>query len=337
MTTARILGLVILFAAMAACHPVEEPGGLLEPLEDGVLAQATLDGDVQTGQTEPEPEPEPTPEPEPEPTPEPEPETSEPEPETSEPEPETSAVEDEPALDEPETADLSDEPDTTDVEAELADVGEGATHAADPAAVDSGDEPVAPELPTPEPIPVSQDPEPVRVTLEPVEATPEPAPVVVETVPEPAAELTPPPVVEAPVIDAPPEPVAPVELPEPPPSDADAIAALDDLPRAEPPAAPALEPSAVTTPPVRCEADDPLLAASLGDLEMVRWWSEGGSQRAELSGGGDAVYVVQVGDRVGPDGGKVVRIEPTQVIVGEIGFNLSDEPQITVRPIKLGR
>ena len=70
---------------------------------------------------------------------------------------------------------------------------------------------------------------------------------------------------------------------------------------------------------------------------MTRWWVDGSKTRAELRGPDGALHEVEVGDRVGPDGGKVVRIAPTEVVVGEIGFSLSGDPDILVRVIKLDR
>lgn len=298
MSTGRFVTLGALCAVLG-CHPVEETGGLFEPLEDGVIAQATLDGEVIASAEAAEPE-----------TPAPEPETAEPEPEpeTSEPEPETSDLGEEPlwASVDPDLSEATEAP-------ELTDVGEGATHGSDPDLVDAGEltdavepstEAVVLELPTPQPLPVV---EPEPITLEPM--------------PD----------------DVTPEPATPIELPEPPRSDADAIAALDSITRADAPPAPSLSPDEIAAAPLRCPSGDPLLVAPLGDLEMMRWWTEAGSHRAELRRTGtDEVHVVQIGDRVGPDGGKVVRIEPTQVVIGEIGFSLADEPQITVRQIKLG-
>jgi hypothetical protein len=121
-------------------------------------------------------------------------------------------------------------------------------------------------------------------------------------------------------------------LPEGPRSDADAIAALDSVTRAEAPLA-----ADIRAPIERCESDDPLISASVIDLQMTRWWMELGKHRAELIDRSGALYTVEIGDRVGREGGRVVRIDPTEVIIGEIGFSLASEPQIVVRSIKLAR
>jgi hypothetical protein len=297
MHTDRVLTAIVALALLvvAGCHRVEEPGGLLEPVEDGVVAQATFDdspievSDARRAELdrrhgvreEPEPTPEPTPETTPEPTPEPTPAV-----EILEPIPAEPVV-------------VADDDDS-----------------AEPAG-----EPVA---------------EPV-VELEPV----------VE--PEPTPEATPAPTTEE-------------LLPPGPASDADAVAALDRIERVEAPPAPepiiepepepepepqpepepepVVEPAPaeeILAPTLRCEGESPLLTTFIRDLELLRSWPEAGKMKAELRDRGGVVYTVQVGDRIGPEGGKVVRIERSEVIVGEIGFSLSGDPDILVKEIRLAR
>jgi len=116
-------------------------------------------------------------------------------------------------------------------------------------------------------------------------------------------------------------------LPEVPSSDQAALAALDSLPRRS-----SIE-SLTQTPPCLSGAEG-LLAVPLGQLSMVRAWLDGTLLRAELRGPDGRLYTVVRGDRVGSDGGRVLQVSSTQVVVGEIGFGLDGSPFIVQEAIR---
>ncbi|HCP44655.1 MAG TPA: hypothetical protein DIU15_01265 [Deltaproteobacteria bacterium] len=71
-----------------------------------------------------------------------------------------------------------------------------------------------------------------------------------------------------------------------------------------------------------------LLTTAVRDLSMVRAWVEGGELRGELRDGEGRLYPVVQGDRVGADGGRVVRITRNEIVIGAIGFDLEGRPVI---------
>jgi len=71
-----------------------------------------------------------------------------------------------------------------------------------------------------------------------------------------------------------------------------------------------------------------LLTTAARDFTMVRAWVEGGELRGELRDPEGRLYPVVQGDRVGPDGGRVVRITRNEIVVGAIGFDLEGSPVI---------
>jgi hypothetical protein len=108
-------------------------------------------------------------------------------------------------------------------------------------------------------------------------------------------------------------------VPPPPASDAEAVAALDGLPRS--PARRAPTPSfgeALSAPIERCLPEESLSSTPLTQLEMVRWDSERGRPMATLVTPSGMEFEVEVGDRVGPRGGLVVAIDTGKVTVYEL-------------------
>lgn len=116
-------------------------------------------------------------------------------------------------------------------------------------------------------------------------------------------------------------------LPEAPSSDASALAVLDALPRRS-------SRTAAENPQDCIPAGSGLLSLSLGQLSMVRAWLDGTLLRAELRGPDGRLYTVVRGDRVGADGGRVLQVSSTQVVVGEIGFGLDGSPFIVQEAIR---
>jgi hypothetical protein len=152
-----------------------------------------------------------------------------------------------------------------------------------------------------------------------VAGTPEAAEIDLPTEPE---QFAPPaPVMEAGSVD-----LASV-LPEAPSSDESVLAALDALPRRS-----RVESLVNAQPCLPGPAG--LLAVSLGQLSMVRAWLDGTLLRAELRGPDGRLYTVVRGDRVGSDGGRVLQVSSTQVLVGEIGFGLDGSPFIIQEAIR---
>jgi hypothetical protein len=149
---------------------------------------------------------------------------------------------------------------------------------------------------------------------------------------------------QAPLASIPPAaPVTPrTALPPAPESDRGALLALDAGLRAAAPPAPA--PSfddgtvraGVSLAP--CAPPEPgLLTVPVSQLVMLRSWVEGSELRAELRAPGGELATVVRGDRVGPEGGRVVMVGRDSVLVGEIGFDLSGNPIIVQRTVRLGR
>jgi len=82
------------------------------------------------------------------------------------------------------------------------------------------------------------------------------------------------------------------------------------------------------------QAESGLLSIPLGQLSMVRAWLDGTLLRAELRGPAGRLYTVVRGDRVGSDGGRVLQLSSTEVVVGEIGFGLDGSPFIVQEAIR---
>ena len=309
---------------VAGCHPVDDPGGLLEPLspEDGLVAQANLDGSVTlpgaVEQDEPVAEPEVTP------------------PEVVEPQtPATLILE--PLGDDGEAGVAGTEDPVADETAgdPLAPVDDDDSGAddADSGAVVAGEavQPPAEDEPAVEEVADSAV-EPESAPVDPP-ATPEPVdpqatPLPVETPAAPIAAPEPPPT---------PAPVVEDLLPEPPASDADAIAAIDALDRAEAPPAPILVPGPdeLAAPPKRCEPLPPLQAHRIDEYVLVDVGRHGLIDYALIRDPEGGEHQVGLGDRLGPDGGKITRIERSSVVVGEISFDQAGSAFISVRTIRL--
>jgi hypothetical protein len=337
----------VLLLLLCSCEPLEAGVGLLEPHADGVISQASLNGGlldsppdpgaagpgpetVADPAAEPETVADPAAEPETVADPAAEPETvADPaaEPETvaepaAEPEPEPEAAAPEAALDAP-----SADPDATSSE----------VAPSDPSAVELPDELSSGQygggtliLQQRAPAPAGESP--AAAAEDPSESqTPQEVPSATELPagePEPMAlptdEFGPPPTAVATArggID-----LASV-LPPGPVSDQEALDVLASLPRLAPAGRP---PAAAPCAPGQAG----LLGIPLSQLSMVRAWLDGTLLRAELRGPGGRLYTVVRGDRVGSDGGRVLQVSSSELLIGEIGFGLDGSPFIVQEAIR---
>jgi|GEM_PF-3645861 len=123
-----------------------------------------------------------------------------------------------------------------------------------------------------------------------------------------------------------------IALPEAPDSDLDALVALASA-TVDEDAGAAIARGSLDL--AQCEPAEPVqLRESVRDMALIRTWPVDGRMRAEVQVG-DAVLTVVQGDRLGPDGGRVVRISRDEILVGEIGFDLNGEAGIFTRAVRL--
>jgi len=117
-------------------------------------------------------------------------------------------------------------------------------------------------------------------------------------------------------------------LPAGPTSDQDAIDAFGALPRRS-----VATLGGASSPCIPAQSG--LLSIPVSQLSMVRAWLDGTLLRAELRGPGGRLYTVVRGDRVGSEGGRVLQLSSTEVVVGEIGFGLDGSPFIVQEAIRV--
>lgn len=343
------IGLALLVAA--GCEPVAEPGGLLEPLpvEDGLLAHATLDDSPIRVSDERRAELEPLlPKVEEEPAVDEAEATPEPVVEPSTPTPLEPLALDPVALESagvlPEDAPATDEPGAEPGDPLVMEDAPAAEEATDGLPLDeASDEPLAVE-PTGASEPADSPADPIAVTTplqEPV--TPLPTAELVTPIPplDPALP-TPESVIPAPLA-APtpsPSPALPTEelLPAPPASDSDAIAAIDGLDRREALPAPVLvleDPSEISAPAKLCELQPALLRFHLSDFQLIEVSRL--DEFALLRDPAGVYHRVQLGDRLGSGGGKITGIERSSIVVGEISLNPAGDAFISVETIRMAQ
>lgn len=145
---------------------------------------------------------------------------------------------------------------------------------------------------------------------------------------------------------------APIEGAEPMPGSEEPAAApttgvapkadanAEPAPEGEEPAAEAV--AAVEPPPLTpgpdamdpCEPDG-LTTVAIGDLTLHQTFGEGESARALLRGDGGAEYVVGKGSVVGPEGARVVRVSPGEVVLAEIQFDMSGGPVLVQKALRM--
>ncbi|MCO4772789.1 MAG: hypothetical protein KDA24_22345 [Deltaproteobacteria bacterium] len=176
----------------------------------------------------------------------------------------------------------------------------------------------------------------------------EEARVAAEPSPEPTAVIDP----LAPADDGAAE-AQPGEAPESDPSVADVVAAADPF-APEPAAAsedagfptdasdeaavaePTPELPALTTndslPP--CDPNE-LAAVVFRDLTLKQTFGEGETARAVLVARSGAEFVVAKGAIVGPDGARVVRVSPGELILAEIQFDMSGAPVMVQKTLRM--
>lgn len=119
-----------------------------------------------------------------------------------------------------------------------------------------------------------------------------------------------------------------------------AAATAEPAPEGEEPAAEAV--AAVEPPPLTpgpdamdpCEPDG-LTTVAIGDLTLHQTFGEGESARALLRGDGGAEYVVGKGSVVGPEGARVVRVSPGEVVLAEIQFDMSGSPVLVQKALRM--
>lgn len=347
MASRNLIGLaaVALATIIAGCHSVDEPGGLLEPLpaDQGVISQVGLDGSVTRGPGAVSADPVGLPG------------------ATGE----TAGLPGDTAgfasgesglaggMGIPQAVDASGEVGAADAPIDPVGVpGEGLVAdgfpagATDPGLPGGAGTPLPPDAVAspgqmpggvaaagPEPGPAPPGPEHAGVAAAPPPARPGAQPPVAPGPAAPAqagawgAPPAPPPgVVAGPGVAQPPL------LPVPPPSDFAALAALDRLPHSSLP--PAAAPG-MGQPPVRCEPLPPLIAAHADDFTMVDAWLDGATWFARLRDPAGRMFTVQAGDRVGSEGGKILKIARGLVQVGEISFDPAGTAFISVHSIRL--
>ena len=120
----------------------------------------------------------------------------------------------------------------------------------------------------------------------------------------------------------------------------EADAAAEPAPEGEEPAddsVAAVEPPPLTPGPDAmdpCEPDG-LTTVAIGDLTLHQTFGEGESARALLRGDGGAEYVVGKGSVVGPEGARVVRVSPGEVVLAEIQFDMSGSPVLVQKALRM--
>lgn len=102
------------------------------------------------------------------------------------------------------------------------------------------------------------------------------------------------------------------------------------------PAADELPPVASVTgsalPP--CDPYD-LTSVALRDLSLAQTFGEGETARALLRSSGGKEYVVRRGSVVGPDGARVVKVTPGELILAEIQFDMSGAPVMVRKALRM--
>lgn len=83
-----------------------------------------------------------------------------------------------------------------------------------------------------------------------------------------------------------------------------------------------------------CEPDG-LTTVAIGALTLHQTFGEGESARALLRGDGGAEYVVGKGSVVGPEGARVVRVSPGEVVLAEIQFDMSGSPVLVQKALRM--
>ena len=167
-------------------------------------------------------------------------------------------------------------------------------------------------------------------------------PVVEEpVVEEPAAEE---PAVEEPAAEAASEPVAALEPAVEEPAVEEPAAEVEPAVEAAEPAeaVPAAEESATgvlpptwmpgSVPP--CDPND-LAATPLRELSLKQTFGTGDEARAMLRSTGGDEFVVQKGSVVGPDGARVVRVAPGEVLLAVIQFDMSGQPVLVQQSLRM--
>ncbi len=123
--------------------------------------------------------------------------------------------------------------------------------------------------------------------------------------------------------------------------DSDPLAAIEptvgveaEAPAAELPSGDELPPTltAESLPP--CDPND-LAAMPLRDLSLKQTFGEGETARAVLVSTGGSEFVVAKGSVVGPDGARVVRVSPGELILAEIQFDMSGAPVLVQKALRM--
>lgn len=114
-----------------------------------------------------------------------------------------------------------------------------------------------------------------------------------------------------------------------PTSGADAEAPAVELPSGDdlPPTL-----TAESLPP--CDPND-LAAMPLRDLSLKQTFGEGETARAVLASTGGSEFVVAKGSVVGPDGARVVRVSPGELILAEIQFDMTGAPVMVQKALRM--
>ncbi len=107
--------------------------------------------------------------------------------------------------------------------------------------------------------------------------------------------------------------------------------------------APPSEPRMPPVPPVAsltgdvlppCDPHD-LGVVALRDLSLKQTFGDGESARAVLRTAGGQEYVVARGSVVGPDGARVVRVSPGELILAEIQFDMAGQPVMVQKALRM--
>ncbi len=99
----------------------------------------------------------------------------------------------------------------------------------------------------------------------------------------------------------------------------------------EPASIPAISADAALPP---CDPND-LAAVALRDLSLKQTFGDGESARAVLTSAGGSEYVVGKGSVVGPDGARVVRVSPGELILAEIQFDMGGSPVMVQKALRM--
>ncbi len=155
-----------------------------------------------------------------------------------------------------------------------------------------------------------------------VEESVPPAEGTVEPSAEPVAAITP--ATEEPAVGV--EPA--VEGTEP------AVESDEAVPAAEEGATGVLPPTWMPGSVPPCDPND-LAATPLRELSLKQTFGTGDEARAMLRSTGGDEFVVQKGSVVGPDGARVVRVAPGEVLLAVIHFDMSGQPVLVQRSLRM--